>query len=135
MSLKISFESRGSYLYVSAEGQFDLDTAKQHFLEIIEAVVKHNLDKILFDYRMVEGIEKMTTIERFNYAEYCVQNLNKAMNDGKVPPLRLVYLSKLVRKEDRFSETVAVNRGISVIALDNIEEALEWLGVNQAGKN
>jgi len=45
-------------------------------------------------------------------------------------PTRFAYvLKEPLLDPDKFGETVAVNRGMSVRAFDNLEEALAWLEV------
>jgi len=132
MILRISAGS--GLLRVIATGEFSLAEAKRTFLEILDAVLQHKSERILFDGRELKG--DPDTIQRFLYGEFAADAVRRCIKGCGIPPTpQFAYvLQEPVLDPQRFGETVAVNRGMWVKAFDNLEDALGWLGVTQANK-
>lgn len=129
MSLIAKMTTRGKVLNVLVSGEFSLDGASLNFLEVINAVKEHRSEKILFDGRKVVG--DPTIIERFYYGEFVADAVKLLTESGDYEPPQFAYvLHEPVLDPHRLAETVAINRGMHVKAFDNIEEALEWLGLD-----
>src|SRR5688572_22884263 len=110
-----------------ATGPFTLETARTTFRDLIAAVGQHKARRVLFDARAVTG--EPTVMERFQYGEFCAQEVLNLVESEKVLP-RFAYVMYMpVLDYGRFGETVAINRGMRVKATDNLKEALEWLGL------
>lgn len=114
-------------LYAYVEGEFELEAAKEHFLEIISDLEKHRCEKILIDGRGVVG--EPEPVERFFYgafaAEAVAQFKKRHMRDSLLP---FAYVLKVPTLDPRrLAETTARNRGRNIKAFDNIDEAFEWL--------
>jgi len=120
--------AKSDYLYVTAAGEFSLDEAQRRFLEMLESVAAFNARKVLFDGRTLVGEPKM--MERFYYGEFAALSVARFANRGVSPATRFAYvLDEPMLDQDRFGETVAVNRGMRVKAFDNLEAARAWLEV------
>ena len=65
MSLSLKISARPENLHVAAAGPYSLEEAKRTFLEVLAAVEKHKLGKVLFDGRDITG--SPAAIERFFY--------------------------------------------------------------------
>ena len=114
-------------------GDFSLQEAKRIFLEMLEAVARHQVKKILFDGRRLTGDPE--TIERFYYGKFAADAVLQFKDRGVSPAIQFAYvLKEPVLDPHRFGETVAVNRGMLVKAFDNLEDALGWLGIAPANK-
>ena len=74
-------------------------------------------------------------IERFYYGEFAAASVWKFKDRGVPPATKFAYvLKEPVLDPQRSGETVAVNRGMLVLAFDNLEDALRWLGIAPANK-
>ena len=114
-------------------GEFSLPEAKRTFLEMLEAVARHQIRKVLFDGRRLTGDPQ--TIERFYYGAFAADAVLQFKDRGVSPATQFAYvLQAPVLDPQRFGETVAVNRGMFVQAFDNLDDALRWLGIAPANQ-
>jgi hypothetical protein len=134
MSMKLEICPESGFLRVRAAGVFSLGEAKRTFLEMLEAVARHNARKVLFDGRGLVGAPE--TMERFYYGEFAASAFNESAVRGMVThSTQFAYiLEEPVRDPGRFGENVAVNRGMHVKTFDNLQDALVWLGILPANK-
>jgi hypothetical protein len=134
MSMPVSIQPESGLLRVIATGEFSLKDAESTFLEVLDAVARHKTGKILFDGREIVGDPE--TIERFFYGEFAAHAVARRLIESGVLHLpQFAYvLHEPVLDPKRFGETVAVNRGMWVKVFDNVEDALEWLGLPSAKK-
>ncbi len=110
-------------------GDFSLAEAKRTFLQMLEAVAQHKVEKVLFDGRRLTG--EPTTMERFYYGKFAAEAVRGYANRGVSRETRFAYvLEEPVLDPGRFGETAAMNRGMIVKACDNVEDALGWLGIS-----
>ena len=58
MSMKLDICPESGFLRVRAAGVFSLGEAKRTFLEMLEAVARHKVRKVLFDGRGLAGEPK-----------------------------------------------------------------------------
>lgn len=131
MNMVLRTRAETGSLLATVTGPFSLDEAKRTFLEILEAIAQHKMDKVLVDGRAIEG--EPTTIQRFIYSEFAAtatRTLRERMALPK-PPQFAYVLQEPVLDPMRFGETVAVNRGMHVKAFDDLEDAFLWLGVEK----
>lgn len=106
--------------------------AKRTFLEVLEAVARHELDKVLFDGRLLVG--NPTTMERFYYGEFAARAVADYTARGVSRGTRFAYVLQVpMRDVARFGETVAVNRGMLVRTFENPDDGLVWLEIAPAG--
>jgi hypothetical protein len=131
MILEISAES--GFLHVGAVGKFSLVEAKRTFIEMLEAVARNKVGKVLFNGRGLVGNPKL--MERFYYGEFAAQAVAKFAARGVSHATQFAYVLELPMLDpERFGEVVAVNRGMFVKAFDNLDDALTWLGIAPANK-
>ena len=111
-----------------------MEEAERTFLEMLDAVARHKTEKILFDGRELEG--DPNTIQRFLYGAFAAHAVARYIIERGVPRAsQFAYLlQEPVLDPQRFGETVAVNRGMSVKAFDNLEDALGWLKLAPVNK-
>ena len=124
--MDVSLNHSGEILCASLSGEFSLGEAQRTFLEILEAVEQHDVDKILVDGRAVTG--RPTTMERFHYGDFIASAvLELCIRRGRRAPRFTYVLLAPVLDDQRLGETVAVNRGMIVKTFDNVENAMRWL--------
>jgi hypothetical protein len=118
-------------LRVEATGTFSLAEAKRKFLEVLGAVERHKVGKVLFDGRGLKG--NPGTIERFCYGAFAARGAAEyAVRNRCASPEFAYVLQVPVLDPDRFGEVVAVNRGLRVRTFDNLDDACGWLGITAA---
>jgi hypothetical protein len=129
MSMKLEVCPESGFLKVDAVGEFSLAEAKRTFLEMLEAIARHKVRKVLFDGRGLAGEPK--TIERFYYGEFVARAVAEFADRGMLSrSTQFGYvLEEPVLDTRRFGETVAVNRGMLVKTFNNLQDALGWLGI------
>ncbi|HET7393338.1 MAG TPA: hypothetical protein VFK25_06080 [Candidatus Binatia bacterium] len=133
MDIIIEMRPESGYLHASATGEFSLEEAKRTFLEMLEAVARHQVMKVLFDGRRLTG--DPDTLERFYYGKYAADAVLQFKDRGVSPATQFAYvLKEPVLDPERFGETVAVNRGMLVKTFDNLEDALGSLGIAPANR-
>jgi CheY-like chemotaxis protein len=131
MGMILEIRAESGFLHVDATGKFSLEEAERTFLEILEAVAQHKVKKVLFDGRRITGNPK--TMERFFYGKFAADAVRKFEDRGVSYWTQFAYvLEEPVLDPLRFGETVAVNRGMNVKTFDNLEDALQWLGIAPA---
>jgi hypothetical protein len=129
--LKISAES--GFLRINALGNFSLEEAKRTFIEILGAVARSKVEKVLIDGRGVAGDPEV--MERFYYGEFVAENVGRFTAHGVSSSTRFAYLlDEPMRDPGRFRENVAVNRGVFLQTFDNDQDALAWLLKSPANK-
>jgi hypothetical protein len=133
MSMRLTISAESGFLRVNVTGNFSLAEAQRTFIEILEAVARSTVEKVLFDGRGIAGNPE--TMERFYYGEFVAQALHRFTAHGVSSGTRFAYvLQEPVRDPERFGETVAVNRGMVVQTFDNDQDALGWLRMPPANK-
>jgi hypothetical protein len=126
MGMTVQTSLEAEFLHVIASGDFSLDAAKETFVKVMEAVAEHQVAKIFFDGRGIEGNPKF--IERFYFGEFAASTVKDYWLGGLCPyPTFAFVLKEPVLDAGRFGETVAVNRGLHVKVFDNEKEAWVWL--------
>jgi len=129
MAMILTIIPEAGFLRAVVTGEFSLEEAQRTFLDIVDAVAKHQTDKILFDGREIVG--EPHAIERFYYGEFTAEMCHKYLYkaEHRIVPMFAYLLKEPVLDPRRFGETVAGNRGMVVKAFDSLDEAQEWLGL------
>ena len=131
MSLIQKISAEPDFLHVKVSGSFSLREAKENFIQVLEILTRHKVQKVLLDGREVEGNPEV--MERFFYGEFAAKSLMKFIDKGVSGETSFAYvLKEPVLDPERFGENVAVNRGMILKAFDDLEEALEWLQIEPA---
>ena len=132
ISQEIHFES--GLLKVNARGEFSLEEAKRAFLEMLQAIVQYQAEKVLFDGRNLTG--EPAHIERFFYGYFAATETITLVAKHRLrqAPRFAYVIHEPLRHPRRYGETVAVNRGMNVKTFETPKEALEWLGLTPPDK-
>lgn len=130
MSLQLSIENRGKYLYAALSGgAVDMAQAKELFKRILDSSVEHRVSRVLIDCRGVStGI---STTARFEFAGFMAEQQRRLLASSPSTASRIAFVGNppLIDPE-RFGETVALNRGANVKVADNMDDALGWLDLD-----
>ena len=128
MSMVLQMSAELGCLRVEATGQFSLAEAKRKFLEVLGAVERQKVGKVLFDGRGLKG--NPGAIERFYYGAFAARGATEyAVRNRYASPEFAYVLQVPVLDPNRFGEVVATNRGMRVRTFDNLDAACGWLGV------
>ncbi len=124
--MMLETEREPTYLRAIAKGEFDYRQAERQFMDLLDSMIQHAAARVLFDGRQVTG--DVDLLERYFYGDF-VSRVSTLLPAHAVPqaPKFAYVLEHPVLDPNRFGETVARNRGMSVRAFDNIDDALEWL--------
>ena len=124
MELTLSIRADEGLLYATYSGAFSLAEAESTFLQILEAVDRDKIQKVVVDGRKITG--EPSTMERFWYGDF-VATLSRTLRH--VPHFADVLIPPVLDPK-RLGETVAINRGMFVKAFDNLHDGLKWLGID-----
>jgi len=130
MLISLQLEPHPGYLLALLAGVFTLDEAEAVSLRFLQASAEHHLPNVLVDVRQVLG--QPTVAERYAYSEFvAIEVLSLAAGGG--PVMRLAYVGYApLMDPNRFGVMVARNRGVQVTVTEDVNEALQWLGVPPA---
>lgn len=143
MNVSLRIERAQAYLYATVTGVFSLAGARRTSLRILGACTENGLVRVLIDIRALQGT--MSTVDDFEWAAFLASEHGRRVAQG-LAPLRFVILGNrpllrpagLLAKaagevaEDRFGETVMVNRGLDARSTTDPSQAVEWLGLRPA---
>jgi hypothetical protein len=128
MSMEQQTSVDSGVLYVTVSGKFSLAEGERRFVELMNAVVEHQVAKVFLDGRTVEGHPRV--IERFYFGEFAAHMvISYCLRDLCRSPSFAYVLKEPMLDPGRFGENVAVNRGLNFKAFDNVKDAMMWLGV------
>jgi len=125
MSIQLNMHFQSGLLNVDASGEFSLEEAKRTFLEILDAIARHQAEKVLINGRTMAG--KPKNFQRFLYGEFAAQETMRLVRERGISPRFAYVMHAPLRDPRRFGENVAVNRGMKVQTFENPEDAFEWL--------
>ena len=129
MNMTAQVTASSNILYVLADGEFTIDDARRVFVEVVDAVIANQSEKIVFDGRSISGDPEI--IERFFYGEFTAISVKRPLEEGAIvtPPRFAYILLPPVLDLERLGQTVAVNQGLHVKSFDNLTEGIAWLGL------
>ena len=114
------------YLRATVEGKFVLTVARGQFSGLLEEMRRARTGRMLIDGREVSGNPR--TIERYLYGSFAATAAKKLGSLVRPYPPRFAYvLVPPVLDPHRLGVTVARDRGMTVRAFDDVDEATEWL--------
>ena len=117
MTLQTTFDEGPGYLIAEVKGPWDQEEAEKIIDAIRDEAIKRNQTRILIDTRGLTTPKSSMT--EFFTGEYVAKVLGY--------PFKLASLATREIYGDGFAETVALNRGASVLTFFDKDEALEWL--------
>jgi len=113
-----SCENRGSHLYVEVNEPLVITAAV--FQDVADTCRSQNLTKVLVDLSAVRSM--LSTFDRYKAGIYFASILG--------PKIKVVVVAQAVLITG-MAETVAVNRYGKLKVCTDMEEALDWLGVEK----
>lgn len=118
MSYKLSFEHKSDYLHVTVTGENSKENVTAYLAEMWEECTKLDCSRVLLEERLAGP--RPDVMEVFMIAS---DGSKMALGEFEAIAYIDVYAGDLMR----FSETVAVNRGMPVAVFSSLEGAEKWL--------
>lgn len=129
MTIALDITPYEDLLYARLTGDYSLSEANDIIINIFKAVAEHSIFNVLVDCRKLEG--EPSTFERFEHSAFAANKVKNMLKAGKAQIARFAYLGEPpLFDPGKFGETVAVNRGLNVMATNSVENALRWLGID-----
>ena len=125
--LSFDLEPRVGYLYVTLAGELELGAAEAKFSEMLVAAASLRHSKMLIDCSRVTG--RWTPDDRYAFGAYLAAEVQRRAGQFAAFPRIGIYAVAPLMDPNRYTQTVANNRGAQVRASDSVQELLSWLGV------
>ena len=127
MGISLKFEAKEEFLYCRASGAYSFEDGCSVIREVLAESAQRDATKVLVDCLQIEGRPSM--VERYEMAEFLAHELIAVISAGKSPPRLAVLAKEPLVDQNRFAELVATNRGVQTKTVEQMEDALKWLGV------
>lgn len=125
--LSFDIEPRVGYLYVALAGELELGAAEAKFSEMLAAAAGLRQSKMLIDCARVTG--QWRPDDRYAFGAYLAAEVQRRSGQFPAFPRIAIYAVAPLMDPNRYTQTVANNRGAQVRASDSVQELLSWLGV------
>jgi len=125
--LSFDIEPRVGYLHVALSGELELGMAQAKLSEMLVAAAGLRQAKMLIDCSRVTG--NWTPDDRYAFGAYLAAEVQRRSGQFPTLPRIAIYAVAPLMDPNRYTQTVANNRGAQVRASDSVQELLSWLGV------
>jgi hypothetical protein len=125
--LHFETEPRRGYLYVSVSGELDVAGAETALAEMFAVAASAHQPRILLDCSRVGGA--WGPDERYTVGSFLAAEMERRANQFPERPRLAIYAVAPLMDPNRYTQTVATNRGALVRSSDSLQELLSWLGV------
>jgi hypothetical protein len=125
--LKFDVEPRVGYLYVTATGKLDVAGAEAALAEMFGVAARAHQPRILLDCSRLAG--PWGPDERYLVGSFIAAEMERRASQFPQRPRLAIYAVAPLMDPNRYTQTVATNRGALVRTSDSLQELLSWLGV------
>jgi hypothetical protein len=125
--LHFETEPRRGYLYVTASGELDVAGAEVALAEMLGIAARAHQPRILLDCSRLAG--EWGPDERYTIGSFIAAEMERRANQFPERPRLAIYAVAPLMDPNRYTQTVATNRGALVRSSDSLQELLSWLGV------
>ena len=125
--MDIETNKHNDYFEVTVSGLYDLNDALHAFPHVLEECRRARLDKLLIDFRELEGAESATLkgLYAFGIEEHYLKYL-----DSGGHKLQIAYVAPIVTTFEPGKEIVE-QRKLPFKLFDNLNNAIKWLDVKR----
>ncbi len=120
----------GPVLYAGVSGEVCMKAARELFGRLMAEYVRTGAKCILIDCRRVTGT--LEVMQRYEMGMELYNGHLRMIEGGHVPPQIAIVAVPPLFDRGRLLESVAVNRGARLRAVQTLEEAALWLGMDPA---
>lgn len=117
-------------LYAEISGEVCVKQARELFERLMGEYVRTGSECILIDCRRVVGT--LTVMQRYDLGLQLYDGHLRMIESGRVPPQIAIVAVPPLFDSRMLMESVAVNRGARLRAVQTLEEAASWLGMDPA---
>ena len=125
--LHFDIEPRRGYLYVTASGALDVASAESAIAEMLGMAARAHQPRILLDCSRLAG--DWGPDERYTVGSFIAAEMERRAHQFPERPRLAIYAVAPLMDPNRYTQTVATNRGALVRTSDSLQELLSWLGV------
>jgi hypothetical protein len=125
--LHFETEPRRGYLYVTVTGRLDVAGAQAGLAEMFGVAARAHQARILLDCSRLAG--EWGPDERYAVGSFIAAEMERRANQFPERPRLAIYAVAPLMDPNRYTQTVATNRGALVRSSDSLQELLSWLGV------
>jgi hypothetical protein len=125
--LHFEAEPRMGYLYVMASGELDVPGAQNALAEMLADAARRHQPRILLDCSRLLG--QWGPDERYVIGSFIASEMQRRAGQFPETPRLAIYAVAPLMDPNRYTQTVATNRGAQVRTSDSLQELLSWLGV------
>lgn len=127
-------EVKKGYIFIKMTGQLLLKNEKDMYkvenslLNALNVAKERHISRLLFDGREVTG--KISTNDKFYIMEFIAkENLSRFISASY--PLKIAFVLSTEMESSKFGEMVGRNRGLNTLVTNDMQEAMNWLGVEE----
>ena len=125
--LHFDTEPRRGYLYITVKGELDVAGAEAALAEVFGIAARAHQPRILLDCSRVRG--EWGPDERYTIGSFIAAEMERRASHFPERPRLAIYAVAPLMDPNRYTQTVATNRGALVRSSDSLQELLSWLGV------
>ena len=131
MALHLDIMPKEKYLHITVTGEYELQPAKENFIQLLAACSQHSLSHVLVDFRSVKGTA--SKMDRYEFVTTIAElNFQYARLSGKKLRIAFVGPDTLI-SSDAYGEKVAAELSLKMKATTDLAEALKWLESESSG--
>jgi hypothetical protein len=125
--LHFEVEPRAGYLYVTLTGELQVASAEARLRELFAIAARQRQPRMLIDCSRVTGT--WTPDDRYAVGSFLAVEAQRMAGQFPAVPRIAIYAVAPLMDPNRYTQTVASNRGAQVRSSDSLQELLSWLGV------
>ena len=125
--LRFDVEPRVGYLYVSMHGELDVDSAQNALRNLLGIAARERQARILIDCTRLKG--QWAPDERYAFGSFLAAEVQRLIGQFPEAPRIAIHAVAPLMDPNRYTQTVATNRGAQVRSSDSLLELVSWLGV------
>jgi hypothetical protein len=126
--LHFDVEPRVGYLYVTLTGELAVASAQASMRELLAIAARQRQPRMLIDCARLSGGD-WTPDDRYAFGSFLATEVQRVASQFPAFPRIAIYAVAPLMDPNRYTQTVANNRGAQVRASDSLQELLSWLGV------
>lgn len=127
MRMSLKMQAAGPVLYAEISGELRMDRVKALYRQVLEEYGRVAAAGIVIDCRELRGT--LTPLQRYELGVHLFDSQVEIIERGGVPPRVVIVAVPPLFDRGMLMESVAVNRGAQFRAVESLEEAAQWLGV------
>lgn len=127
MRMFLKMQAAGPVLYAEISGELRMDRAKALYRQVLDEYGRAATTGIVIDCRELRGT--LTPLQRYEHGVHLFDSQIEIIEAGGVPPRIVIVALPPLFDRGMLMESVAVNRGAQFRAVESLEEAAQWLGV------